>query len=373
MTGKEKIVAALSAAGSVEIPAVTPYEGIFIRDHLQALLGADWWQYYTASVEVHAAWYGRVIRRLGQDWFHVLACPSRADRADVTVERAGESWVRRNRTTGEAQPLAPPPVGGLHATDVLAPPPPAATRAAVEARLPLEPAFDPQRYTADGRTDLARAQIGQLPDLYPIGYVGTPFWHCYGLWGFERMMTMLSDDPALVHLATSRFLHNARQRIREQAALGARGVWIEECMTDMLSPADFAEFNLPSLRELIAEIRACGMHSVYYYCGDPAGKWELLPDAGADALSLEEGKKGFAIDIAEVVRRADGRCAVLGNLDAIGVLQDGSDEQLQAEIARQLHLARDHGRRFIMSLGSPVTPLTPVTRVRRFCDLVRAL
>jgi len=94
---------------------------------------------------------------------------------------------------------------------------------------------------------------------------------------------------------------------------------------------------------------------------------------GADALSLEESKKGFVIDIEEVVERAQGKCAVLGNLDAVGVLQDGTEEELRAEIERQIAAGRKNGNRFVMSIGSPVTPGTSVERVRLYCDLVHDL
>ena len=99
----------------------------------------------------------------------------------------------------------------------------------------------------------------------------------------------------------------------------------------------------------------------------------MILSLGADALSLEESKKNFAIDIEDVVERVQGRCTVLGNLDAVDVLQNGSEEELQAEIARQIAAGRRNGSRFIMSLGSPVTPGTPVERVRSYCDLVHEL
>ena len=105
----------------------------------------------------------------------------------------------------------------------------------------------------------------------------------------------------------------------------------------------------------------------------PSGKWDLILLVGADALSLEESKKNFRIEIEEVVERVGGRCTVLGNLDSVGVLQDGSEDRLRAEIARQIAAGRRNGSRFIMSLGSPVTPQTPVARVRLYSDLVHAL
>lgn len=110
-----------------------------------------------------------------------------------------------------------------------------------------------------------------------------------------------------------------------------------------------------------------------YYCGNPNDRLDLLLSVGADALALEESKKGFAIDIDDVVERVQGRCALLGNLDAIHLLEHGSEAALCAEIARQLAAGRRTGRRFVMSIGSPVTPGTPVARVRPYCDLVHEL
>jgi uroporphyrinogen-III decarboxylase len=161
--------------------------------------------------------------------------------------------------------------------------------------------------------------------------------------------------------------------VRQAAALGAAGIWIEECFTDLISPAAFEALNVPVLRQLIAEIRSAGMKSIYYYCGDPAGKWDQILSMGMDAVSLEESKKGFAIEIQEVAERVRGRCALLGNLDAVGVLQDGSDQQLRTEIARQIAVGRANRGRFIMSLGSPVTPDTPAPRVRQYLELSRQL
>ncbi len=184
---------------------------------------------------------------------------------------------------------------------------------------------------------------------------------------------MIATRPDLVKHACRRFLTASIRAVREAASLGAAGIWLEECFTDMISPEAFASLNIPFLGPLVQEIRAAGLKSIYYFCGNPAGKWDQLISVGADALALEESKKNFVIDIEEVVARVQGRCTVLGNLDAMGILQDGPEEQLRAEISRQIAAGQRNGNRFIMSLGSPVTPGTSVKRVRLYCDLVQAL
>ena len=144
-------------------------------------------------------------------------------------------------------------------------------------------------------------------------------------------------------------------------------------MTDMLSPEQFRSFNLPSLRGLTNAIRDAGLWSIHYYCGRPDDRWELLLETGADALSLEESKKNFTVDIMEVAKLVHGRMALLGNIDAVGVLERGTEEDLRREIVRQCDAGRTNRHRFAVSLGSPVTPRTPLGRVRLFCHLVHEL
>ena len=186
-------------------------------------------------------------------------------------------------------------------------------------------------------------------------------------------MTLIATAPDLVLHAAHWFLEATLHSVAKAAARGARAIWIEECMLDMIHPDAFASMNLPLVRELVEAIRAAGMKSVYYYCGDPTGKWDLIFSAGADAVAFEEGKKGFQLDIDEVVQRVGGRCVVLGNLDAVAVLQNGTEQQLRDEIARQIDAGKRNGSRFIMSIGSPVTPDTPIDRVRLYCDTVREI
>jgi uroporphyrinogen-III decarboxylase len=88
------------------------------------------------------------------------------------------------------------------------------------------------------------------------------------------------------------------------------------------------------------------------------------------AIALEESKKGFVIDIAEVDAIVGDRSCLFGNFDAITLLERGDERELVAEIDRQLAVGRARGR-FASSLGSPVTPRTSTAQVRRWVDLSR--
>ena len=376
MTGKEKLHAALSGDGSREVPAVICYEGIYIRDRWTELSSRPWWYREAPDLDRQLAWRREVLGQLGQDWFHLPGIAPAGERRDWWIDQRGETIYCVNRHTGEEEELCEPPVGGWPPGGGLQSAHPESMPDTQEELDALIPPPDPEWVNPhqDGRGDLATPMLAEYGDtLLAWSAVASPLWDCYDLWGFEGLMTRVADQPALVAYACQRHVDRALPAIRTAAALGAEAIWIEECFTDLLSPDDFRRLNLPVVRQLVEAIREAGMFSVYYYCGDPRDRWDALLDAGADALALEESKKGFTIDIEEVVDRASGRCAVFGNLDAVGVLQDGSDEALRAEVERQLAAGRRTGGRFVMSVGSPVTPGTPLARVRRYCDLVREL
>jgi uroporphyrinogen-III decarboxylase len=234
--------------------------------------------------------------------------------------------------------------------------------------------MDAAEYLRSGRGDLALRLIEETGgQRYPIFAVGSPLWECYRLWGFESLMRNVAAAPDLVHHACRRNLEIACREVGNAAALGARGIWIEECLTDMISPDSYRLLCLPYLRGLIEEIRGRGLASFFYFCGNPAGKLEAILSAGPDAVGFEESKKDFLIDLEDLGRRVDGRSALLGNLDAIGIVERSTDEQLREAILRQISVGRRNRSRFVMSTGSPITPATSVQRVQRYLELAREL
>lgn len=374
--GRKRIEAAFSADGARELPAVICYESVFLRDHWSQFTRHPWWFLHMTDAERQLAWTGDLVDALGQDWLQMFPWTSLEDQEHITIEALPEGVFRIDRRTGQREPLHPPRPGGWTAERVesVRPEHPATTPAEIAAAIPGSNELTADRRAAQDRDRIAAALIARFgQDLWPYRHVSGPLWKTYDLWGFEGMMTMIGSRPELVQFACEQCLAVALRNVREAAAHAAAGIWIEDCFTDLISPEAFATLNVPYLRRLIAEIRSAGMTSIYYFCGDPAGKWDLILSLGMDALALEEGKKSFRNDIDDIVDRVGGRCVVLGNLDAVGVLQDGDEDFLRNAIGRQVAAARRNDSRFILSLGSPPTAETPVERVRLYCDLAHEM
>jgi uroporphyrinogen-III decarboxylase len=372
-TGRQKIAAAFSHAGTAEIPAVICYEGIFYRDHWKQITSYPWWYARETDIDRQIRWRQDAMACVAQDWFRLPIGASREDREHIRIEVRQNSVFRCDTRTRLEERWVEPPIGGEH-VHIPKPDTPITSWDEIDRITNITREYDARRIVEDGRKDLAdRLLAGAGAELCPTASVDSPLWPCAMVWGFEGLMLMLVDNPALVKHACERFSLLIERRIAEAALLGTEVVWIEECYTDMINVGDFRDINVPFMVRMVEAIRAAGMKSIYYYCGDPARKLDLILSVGADAIAFEEGKKNFEIDIEDIVDAVQGRCTVLGNLDATSFLPDCSEDELKMEITRQIAAGRKNKSRFIMSMGSPVTPTTSAAKVRLYCDMVHEL
>lgn len=368
MTGTEKILAALSPDGSPETPVVICYCGIFERDHLADLTALPWWHDESPDPAVRAAFRTSVVRATDLDWYESRGGASLAEQAAVSLREEADGIYRLDARTGARHRLEPPVVSGTLSTARGNEPEIDDVDAFLAERVPAPAPF---AGLEAGRDELPVRLRAALPDKFALTWSATPLWLLAGTMGYEEWFYHLAHDPAPLLRAADRLLQGQLHGIAAAAAMGVDGVWIEDCLTDQIGPERLRRYHLPHLRALTDAIRAAGMASFYYFCGNPWPAFDVLLESGADALSLEESKKGFTIDIADVVDRVAGRMAVLGNLDAIDLLEHGSTADLAAEIARQRAAGHRNGNRFIQSTGSPVTPSTSVSRVREYAALAR--
>jgi len=377
MSGRQNIESALSPGGALQIPCVICYEGIFVRDHWTEIVPYPWWYQYSPEIAVQILWRQKVIQTIGQDWFYLPSFYSKEERKHLSLETRPDGVYRIDSLMNREEKLVEPEIGGWSGSkkiESIHPEVFAQTPKEIDKFITSLDNMDLSRSVAEGSNDLAHILLKEFGNqLFPIRHVASPLWSCYGLWGFEGLMMMIATRPDLVQYACQRYLELAQSSIQYSALIGAAGIWIEECLTDMISPEAFKKLNLPFVNILVDEISSLGLKSIYYFCGNPVGKWDLLLASGADAISLEESKKGFTLDIESIVKNVHGTKTILGNLDTIRLLPDANEKVLRDEVQRQIEAGRKNGNRFIMGVGSPITPMTPVERVQLYVKLAKEL
>jgi hypothetical protein len=373
MTGREKIRAAFSKEGAKEFPAVICYEDIYIRDHWKELTTYPWRYAMDTDTDNQIKWRSEIIRAIGQDWFYLPRGHTEDDIKNINVIEKPDGVFRVDSRTGEERRLYEPKIGGecyQNWNKSQAP----ATPEEIDSIFWNDIQDDPADIIQGGRKDLPNRLLnGTCAGLCPLVHVSSPLQDCVSIWGFAGFMLMLNDNPGLIKYTCELITSLMEKGLLELKIRGAEAVWIEECYLDMISPGMFKEFNMPYMTRVVEMIRSAGMKSVYYHTGDPAGKLEQILNIGADAVSFEESKKYFTIEIEDIVDAVRGRCTVLGNLDATAFLPVCTTDELKAEVARMIEAGRKNHNRFIVSTGSPVTPGTSADKVRLYCDLVHEM
>jgi len=369
MNGKDKMLGAMTTGLRSDFPVVIPYVGIFLRDHWDEITDQPWWITYSTDLSAHLKVEEDLLSKLDLDWIQCGMCPPKEWRESHTVKTQGGHVFLTNTLSGEQKEIQRQPVSGAHIPIEKEP----LINSVQEADEQIEVAKE-RALVEKGQLDYVKMVVEKFgSEKFICASLGSPYWVALdGYFGFTGMMINLFRKPELVEHTLERLTALSIEVLRAYSKSRVDGVWLEECLSSAseISLSQFERFVLPYTTKLISETRRLGMKSIFYPCGDVSDRLELMIEAGPDCISLEESKKGFEIDLDSVDEVVAGRTCIFGNLDAIRVLPYATSIELRKEIRRQVNIGRRHGK-FVMSLGSPVTPQTPTSRVREYVDIVR--
>jgi len=223
---------------------------------------------------------------------------------------------------------------------------------------------------ASGSYDVVRAVCEHTNWAHvPYGGGTSPFQNaCYDL-GFEGLMESMVLEPELVHRATATHLPkpSAAREAMKRAGVGIIYLFQMFGSGDLFGPKQFEEFVAPVVQQALDFYHERGFRVVYYPMGNATPHLEPMRQLDWDALSLEESRRNYTIDIAHVRRVMGDDRVLLGNMST-KMIEEGTHEELIDEAHRQIRGAAGHGN-FILSCGTPILPGTPAERVKFFCEL----
>lgn len=372
MTNKQRVHAVLEGRPVDRFPVTSIYHQLYRQDHFSELTGLpSWrvWEWLGSSPERYVELFSVMQKKTPFELLQPHGAPSRAwrDRMDF-VEKDGHGW-RHNRETEEWARLAIDRASG-HATDSHA----NETQHVfnqddVRKRVALTTA---ETMIAEGRNDYAEAVIeryGRDEFVITGGVIGT-LYQCHRHVGLTNLFAMVIEQPDLIEYLSACILEQNIETIRRYAAAGGDAVFIDDACTtrDMISVQHYERFSLPYMKPMVDEIHRHGMKAILIYFGGIADRLAQIVSLGADGLLFEASMKGYVNDVARIATDIGDRVTVFGNLDPVGILQQGTDLALAREVERQIEAGR-RGRGFVLSPSSPITPSTPLTRVQRFIEL----
>ena len=374
MTSKERVHAALAGQPVDRTPVASSYTHLYFRDHFAELTGKEPWELHkwlNAEPKDHLEAFKRIIERVPFDILQPETAPSRQARQDVEFIARNGQVFRHSRRSGRMTPVTGHTVSG-HASDYAANETQYVfDKKDVAERVKVAKAEEAIEAGANDYIAAVVKALGRDQFVMSGGVTGT-LWGCTSYLGQTNLLGMLVENPGLVDYLSQRVLEQNIETIRRMAAAGGDAIFIDDALStcDMISVRHYERFSLPYVTEMVREIHRLGHKAVLIYFGGVADRLEQIASTGADALAMEASMKGYVNDIGEAAARIGQRISLFGNVDPVGVLQDGTDAQLESELRRQARAAKK-ARGLVMSTGSPITPATPLGRVRRFIELGR--
>ena len=379
-TPRARLQATLCGAPVDRLPVAPLYLHLYLARQVRrhALLGYRRWMGDRKEValepEAELAIQGQAIisawksLSVTPDWIWTQQLPATDWLAECVLIRDGRRLWRVHQPSGVREELSGPRTSGDE-TDLWKTPIPD-TRQAIEARIPVTSADD---LLSSGAMDLVRYLLDAVGDeIFVYGKMGTPFWKCYLPLGFHGLMTLPLQRPELMHRIVERSTESLKALAEAYCRVGVHGVFLEQCLTsaDLISPEIYETFVLPYDRTILNTFKQASIPTVLYVCGDIVPRLPYLADLGPAALAVEEPKKGFQNDLAEVAVGIGDQAALFGNLDATRIA-DWDRSQLLRQLKTQVRASRS-ARGFVVSMGSPFPLDTPVEKVAAFTEAARS-
>lgn len=179
------------------------------------------------------------------------------------------------------------------------------------------------------------------------GWVEGPCAEGADLRGINSLMTDFYDDPKFVRELFATIIEMELRFAKVQVEAGADAIGIGDAAASLVGPAVYNEFVWPFEKQLVDGIHALGVPVRLHICGN-TGK--ILDGMGR--LECEIVDIDYLVPIAAARKAMGPDQVLLGNIDPVRTLRDGTPESVTAAVA-ECH--REAGPRFIVGAGCEVT------------------
>jgi uroporphyrinogen decarboxylase len=230
---------------------------------------------------------------------------------------------------------------------------------------------DPERdlgYVMDA-VRLIRRELNERVSL--IGFAGSPWTlACYMIEGegsstFARAKTLAWNDPKLMHRLLETIARSVAAYLAGQARAGAQALMVFDTWGGLLAPAQFREFSLRWLGEIVSLLKADAVARelpIILFSKGANSHLEALADTGCAALGVD-----WTIPIGEARARVGDRVALQGNLDPVALA--AGPEAIRREARAVIEDFGAHPGH-VFNLGHGITPDIDPANVAVLVDAV---
>jgi MtaA/CmuA family methyltransferase len=209
---------------------------------------------------------------------------------------------------------------------------------------------------------LLKKRIGT--DKLVEGWVEGPCAQAADLRGINTLMLDLMDDPDFV-LHLFKFVVELELRFaRAQIDAGADLIGIGDAAASLVGPRLYRDYVFPFEKELIQGIQQMGALTRLHVCGRTAKLLPWMTKTGADIIDLD-----WMVSLADARRHAGPDPVLLGNIDPVAALRNGTPQEVTTQLAI---CHQEAGPRYIVGAGCEVVRDTPAANVEALVEYARA-
>ncbi|MDQ1255445.1 MAG: [methyl-Co(III) methylamine-specific corrinoid protein]:coenzyme methyltransferase [Candidatus Hydrogenedentes bacterium] len=333
MTGKERVIAMVNGAATDRLPLM-PITMMFAAD----LIGAKYGR-YALDHRVLAEGQLRTAEIFGFDYVSSISDPAREaadcganvhffDDQPPAIDEAAALLTDKTRL---ASLIAPDPLGGGRMHDrVLA-------------------------------SALLKERVGG--DLLVEGWVEGPCAQAADLRGINRLMMDFYEDPAFV-IDLFEFVIDLELRFaKAQLEAGADIVGVGDAAASLIGPQLYEEYVWAFEKRLVDGIHALGGLVRLHICGNTRPILAGMGKLGCAIVDLD-----YMVPVAEARAAMGPDQVLLGNLDPVQTVRNGTPESIQAALAR---CHGEAGARYIVGAGCEIVRDTPHENVHALRDYAK--
>jgi len=188
-------------------------------------------------------------------------------------------------------------------------------------------------------------------DLPIEGWIEGPCAEAADLRGINTLMLDFYDDPGFVRDLFEFILEMELRFARAQVEAGADWLGMGDAAASLVGPQIYEEFVWPYEKRMVDGLHALGTRVRLHICGNISRILQGVGRLGCDIVDLD-----FMVSVAQARKEMGPEQVLLGNIDPVSVLRNGTPDGITAAIA-QCH--REAGSRYIVSAGCEVVRDTP--------------
>ncbi len=207
----------------------------------------------------------------------------------------------------------------------------------------------------DGRMPAFLEAVRRIKDRFGdticmTGNVAGPFGSVALAWGIDQALLFMVDQPEVFNQAMDFFVDLQIGWGRAQLEAGADAIWLGDCVatSGFVSADHYVEFARQRAMKVAQGLQEAG-GIVFHHGGEiDLHHLEHMTDIG-DALSI-----GERTDFGPIKQALADKTCLMGNIDGIHVLQNGTVEQVREETARIMNIGKQGGG-YIFNSGEGIS------------------